>query len=99
MRTPATPVIPLSPNIPFRATVEDEHEFSTMITQLVFQLLPHNTLNLPAEYAGESTGSSVTDKRAYLHYQGQLTDTLRVMTDQLAALSTQPPTHHAPSEP
>src|SRR6266511_5336325 len=51
------------------------------------------------EYAGESMESSVTDKRAYLCYQGQLMDTLRVMTNWLAALSTQPPTHHAPSEP
>src|SRR6266545_4339708 len=59
-----------------------------MITQPVFQSLPHDTLDLPVEYAGESTESSVTDERAYLHYQGQLTDTLCIMTDQLAALST-----------
>ncbi len=80
-------------------TVEDEHEFSTTITQPVFQSLPHDTLDLPAEYAGESMESSVTDERAYLRYQGQLTDTLHIITDQLAALSTQPPAHHAPSEP
>ena len=79
--------------------VEDEHEFSTMITQPVFQSLARDTLDLPIEYAGESTESSVTDERAYLHYQGQLTDTLCVMTDQLTALSTQPPAHHASSEP
>ncbi len=97
--TPATPVIPLSPNNPFRTAVEDEHEFSTMIAQPVFQSPPHDTLDLPAEYAGESMESSVTDERAYLCYQGQLTDTLHVMTDWLAALSTQPPAHHAPSEP
>src|SRR6266508_1020477 len=99
MRTPATPVIPLSPNNLFCATVEDELEFSTTITQPVIQSPPHDTLNLPTEYAGESTKSSVTDERAYLRYQGQLTDTLCVMTDQLVALSTQPPAHHAPSEP
>src|SRR6266545_8302890 len=99
MRTLATPVILLSPNNLFRATVEDEHEFSTMITQPVFQSPAHDTLNLPVEYAGESTESSVTDKSAYLHYQGQLMDTLRIMTNQLTALSTQPPAHHAPSEP
>src|SRR6266545_3760409 len=99
VRTPATPVIPLSPNNPFRTTVEDEHEFSTIIAQLVFQSPPHDTLDLPAEYAGESTESSVTDKRAYLRYQGQLMDTLRIMTDRLAALSTQSPAHHAPSKP
>ncbi len=99
MRTLATPVIPLSPNNLFRATVEDEHEFSTTIAQPVFQSLPHDTLDLPTEYAGESTESSVTDERAYLRYQGQLTDMLRVITDQLAALSTQPPAHYAPSEP
>src|SRR6266498_3769495 len=99
MQTPATLVILLSPNNPFRTAVEDEHEFSTMIAQPVFQSPPHDTLDLPAEYAGESTESSVTDERAYLHYQGQLMDTLRVMTDRLAVLSTQPPAHHAPSEP
>ncbi len=98
VRTPATPVHPLSPNNPFRATVEDEHEFSTTITQPVFQSPARNALDLPAEYAGEPTESSVTDESAYLRYQGQLTDTLRIMTDRLAALSTQPPTHHAPSE-
>src|SRR6266496_2162307 len=99
VRTPATPVHPLSPNNPFRATVEDEHEFSTTITQPVFQSLAHDTLNLSAEYAGESTESSVTDGSAYFHYQGQLTDTLHVMIDRLTVLSTQPPTHHAPSKP
>ena len=99
MQTLATPVILLSPNNLFRATVEDEHELSTMIAQLVFQSLPHDTLDLPAEYAGESTESSVTDERAYLHYQGQVMDMLCIMTDQLAALSTQPPAHHAPSKP
>src|SRR6266545_3721406 len=99
VRTLATLVIPLSPNNLFHATVEDEHEFFTTIAQLVFQSPPHDTLDLPVEYAGESTESSVTNKRAYLHYQGQLTDTLHIMTDQLAVLSTQPPTHHAPSKP
>ena len=99
MRTLAIPVIPLSPNNPFRATVEDEHEFSTMITQPVFQSLARDTLNISVEYAGESTESSVTNESAYLRYQGQLTDTLRLITDQLAALSTQPPAHHAPSKP
>ena len=72
MQTLATPVILLSPNNPFHATVEDEHEFSTMITQPVFQSLARDTLNLPTEYAGESTESSVADKSVYLHYQGQL---------------------------
>src|SRR6266511_470682 len=99
VRTLATLVIPLSLNNLFCATVEDEHEFSTTIAQLVFQSPPHNTLDLPAEYAGESTESSVTDERAYFRYQGQLTDTLHIMTDWLTALSTQPPAHHAPSEP
>src|SRR6266511_3075052 len=99
MQTLATPVILLSPNDLFHTTVEDEHEFSTTITQPVFQSPPHNTLDLLAEYAGESMESSVTDKRAYLRYQGQITDTLCVMTDQLAALSTQPPAHCAPPEP
>src|SRR6266511_3050455 len=99
VRTLATPVIPLSPNNPFHTTVEDDHEFSTMITQPVFQSPPHDTLDLSVEYAGESTESSVTDERAYFCYQGQLTDMLHVMTDQLAVLSTQPPTYHAPSEP
>src|SRR6266508_729982 len=98
VRTLANPVILLSSNNPFRATVEDEHEFSTMITQPVFQSPAHDTLNLPVEYAGESTESSVTKESAYLHYQGQLMDTLCIMTDQLAALSTQSHTHHAPSE-
>ncbi len=70
-----------------------------MITQPVFQSPACDTLNLPTEYAGESTESSVTDKSVYLHYQGQLTDTLRVMTDRLTALSTQHPTHYAPSKP
>ena len=99
MQTLAIPVILLSSNNPFCTTVEDEHEFSIMITQPVFQSPAHDTLNLPAEYAGESMESSVIDESAYLCYQGQLTDTLRVMTDWLTALSTQPPTHHAPSEP
>ena len=92
-------MIPLSSNNLFHATAEDEHEFSTTIAQLVFQLPPHDTLDLPAEYAGESTESSVTNERAYLRYQGQLMDMLCVMTDQLAALSTQPPAHHASSKP
>src|SRR6266498_2740675 len=62
--TPATLVILLSSNNLFCTTVEDGHEFSTMITQPVFQSPAHDTLNLPTEYAGESTGSSVTNKRS-----------------------------------
>ncbi len=92
----------LSPNNPFCATVEDEHKFSNMITSLVFQTPARNTLDLPAEYAEESTESSVTDKSVYLRYQTQLMDTLHVITDQLTVLSTQstqPPANHAPSKP
>src|SRR6266508_1096698 len=88
VRTPATPVIPLSSNNPFCATVEDEHEFSTTITQPVFQSPSHDTLDLPAEYAGESTEFSVTDERAYLRYQGQLMDMLHITIDWLTVLST-----------
>src|SRR6266508_3468341 len=53
VRTPATPVHPLSPNNPFRATVEDEHEFSTTLNRCfnrrlaTLSIYPRNMLGNP----------------------------------------------------
>ena len=68
----------------------------------MFQTPGPETLELPTESAGEpTTESSVTEDYMHYQYQTQLTDTLRAMTDRLAALSVPPPppTPPAPAEP
>jgi len=67
-----------------------------MIHQPVFQTPGCKNLKLLAESTGElATKSSVIND--YMHYQNQLTDTLRAMTDHLAMLSV-PPAPPAPSK-
>jgi len=92
MQTPASPVpstdseekFLLTPN-PFH--LEEDQDFSTTIHGPVFQTLGPETLELPAESAGEpTTESSVTEDYMHYQYQTQLADTLHAMTDRLAAL-------------
>jgi len=79
----------LTPN-PFHS--EEDQDLSTTIQGPVFQTLGPETLELPAESAGEpTTESSVTKDYMHYQYQTQLADTLRAMTDHLAALSVPPP--------
>jgi len=80
---------------------EEDQDFSTTIHALVFQMPGPETLELPAESAGEPTSeSSVIEDYMHYQYQTQLADTLRAMTDRLAALSVPPPpAPPAPIEP
>jgi len=89
---------PLTPNL-FHS--EEDQDFSTTIHALVFQTPGPETLELPAELAGEpTTESSVTEDYMHYQYQTQLTDMLRAMTDHLATLSIPaPPAPPAPVEP
>jgi len=106
VQTPASPVpsidsegkFLLRPN-PFHS--EEDQDFSTTIQGPVFQTPGPETLELPAESAGEpTTESSVTEDYVHYQYQTHLTDTLRAMTDLLAALSVPPPPAPlAPVEP
>jgi len=106
VQTPASPVpsidsegkFLLTPN-PFHS--EEDQDFSTMIQGPVFQMPGPETLELPAESAGEpTTESSVTEDYVHYQYQTHLTDTLHAMTDRLAALSVPPPpAPPAPIEP
>jgi len=76
--------------------LEEDQGFLTMIHQPVFQTPGCKNLKLLAESTGElATKSSVTNN--YMHYQNQLMDTLRAMTDHLAMLSV-PPAPPAPSK-
>jgi len=71
---------------------EEDQDFSTTIQAPVFQTPGPETLELPAKSTGEPTTKSLVTKD-YMHYQyqTQLADTLRAMTDRLAALSVPPP--------
>jgi len=101
VQTPASPVpsidsegkFLLTPN-PFHS--EENQDFSTTIQGPVFQTPGPETLELPAESAGEpTTESSVIEDYVHYQYQTHLTDTLRTMSDRLAALSV-PPASHTP---
>jgi len=76
---------------------EEGQDFLTTIHQPVFQTPAHGNLELPAEAGKSATESSVTEE-GYAHFQHQLIDTLRTMTDHLAMLSV-PLAPPAPSEP
>jgi len=71
---------------------EEGQDFSTTSQAPVIQTPSPETLELPAESTGAPTSeSSVTEDYMHYQYQIQLTETLRAMTNRLAALSVPPP--------
>jgi len=97
IQTPASPVPSIDSEGNFLLTpnpshLEEGQDFSTTIQAPMLQTPSPKTLELPAESTGApTTESSVTEDYMHYQYQIQLTETLRVITNRLAALSVPPP--------